>query len=258
MPPLQSPRGKVKAAVVLLLTFASGLVDIVGYLSIYHLFVANMTGDTVRVGQKLITGNGTELLLAGSVIGAFVAGSIVGRAVIEAGARKQVKRIAGVTLLMEAALILAVMWSYPVPASSLDPASDWGIIFSSLVLLASAMGLQTATLTHVGPLTIHTTFVTGMLNQLAESVSKWLFWLHDEWKRDAGWTSVLRRARNQSDLRTAGFMGAIWLCYALGSLSGTLLNSRWSVRSLSVPIVLLVLAAGVDRFRPLSLEEEQE
>jgi hypothetical protein len=29
------------------------------------------------------------------------------------------------------------------------------------------MGTQTATLTRIGPLTIHTTFVTGMLNKFA-------------------------------------------------------------------------------------------
>lgn len=40
-----------------LLTFVAGWVDIVGYLAVYHLFTANMTGTTVHLGHDLITGH---------------------------------------------------------------------------------------------------------------------------------------------------------------------------------------------------------
>ena len=255
MPAFQSPHQKAKAAVVLLLTFGSGMVDIVGYLNIYRLFVANMTGDTVRVGQTVITGDWNEFVLAGSVIVAFIAGSVVGRAVIEAGARKKIERIAGVTLLMEAALVLTVMLSYP--ASPLDHAAGAPGTQFSLVLLALAMGLQTATLTHLGPLTIHTTFVTGMLNQLAESLATWFFWLHDQWQQNLDWFDVLRRGWKRLEFQTATFMAVIWLCYAFGSVSGTWLNSHWRLYSLSIPVILLLFAAGIDQVQPISLEEEK-
>lgn len=51
-----------------------------------------------------------------------------------------------------------------------------GVILS---LFAGAMGIQTATLTRIGPLTVHTTFVTGRRNKLAQLVTRWIFLEHD-------------------------------------------------------------------------------
>jgi hypothetical protein len=33
---------------------------------------------------------------------------------------------------------------------------------------------------------------------------------------------------------------------------------HWSMRSLYVPVALLLIAAGIDQVRPLSLEEEKD
>ena len=41
------------------------------------------------------------------------------------------------------------------------------------------MGLQTATLTRIGPLTIHTTFVTGMLNKFAQLLAHGMYHAYD-------------------------------------------------------------------------------
>jgi hypothetical protein len=47
MPQVQHARHiSTKSAIALLLTFAAGCVDIVGYLAIYQIFTANMTGAT--------------------------------------------------------------------------------------------------------------------------------------------------------------------------------------------------------------------
>ena len=42
-----------KLFVALILTFVSGLVDIIGYLGIYHFFTAHLTGTTVQLGRGL-------------------------------------------------------------------------------------------------------------------------------------------------------------------------------------------------------------
>jgi hypothetical protein len=71
-------------------------------------------------------------------------------------------------------------------------------LFWSLATLAAAMGIQTATLTGIGPLTAHTTFVTGMINKLAALESS------------------KRRSSRQSEARSrAGsfpFCGLVLLC----------------------------------------------
>jgi uncharacterized membrane protein YoaK (UPF0700 family) len=43
-----------KSVVSLLLTFVAGVVDVVGYLAIYHIFTAHLSGRTVHLGRDLI------------------------------------------------------------------------------------------------------------------------------------------------------------------------------------------------------------
>jgi uncharacterized membrane protein YoaK (UPF0700 family) len=186
----------------------------------------------------------------------FVFGSIIGRSIIEVGARRKMRRVATITLLVEAFLILVLIWTTPLDVVH-QPESQARICWM-LALLASAMGVQTATLTRIGALTIHTTFVTGMLNKLAQSISQWLFWMHDEWGQHRDWAAWLRRSRQNTSASTAAFMLAIWVCYALGSLAGTWMSLEWSIRSLYLPAALLAMAAGIDQLRPLSLEEEKD
>ncbi|MGE5055893.1 MAG: YoaK family protein [Acidobacteriota bacterium] len=248
----QTARSKVKSGVSLMLTFSAGMVDIVGYIGVYHWFVAHMTGDTVHLGNQLATGKWSDAEKAGTIIGSFILGSILGRAVIEAGARKQQRAVASVTLLAEAALIFTFICirSFAVSAGAIPVAT----LLVLLALLAGAMGLQTATLTKIGPLTIHTTFVTGMLNKFAEAISEWFFWLYDERKTGKAWQeSTQHRA-----FRNARFMALIWFSYMLGSLFGTWTYSHWTVWVLYVPVAILLISAGIDQWRPLAIEEEKE
>ncbi len=127
-----------------------------------------------------------------------------------------------------------------------------------LFLLAAAMGLQTAGLTRIGPLTIHTTFVTGMLNKFAQAASQWIFWVHDQRGENASFLSVIRNSRDQPGFRNARLMAAIWVSYMTGAVAGTFMASRWSARALYLPVLILVGAVVVDQFRPLSIEEEKE
>lgn len=244
----QSARSKVKSRVALMLTFSAGMVDIVGYIGVYHWFVAHMTGDTVHLGNQLATGKWADAEKGATIIGSFILGSILGRAVIEAGARKQRRAIASVTLLAEAALIFTFICIRSFAASS-----DVSVLVL-LALLAAAMGLQTATLTKIGPLTIHTTFVTGMLNKFAEATSEWFFWLYDQRKRGTTWQG----SRQHRAFRNARFMALIWLSYMLGSVFGTWTYSYWSVWVLYIPVAILIISAGIDQWRPLAIEEEKE
>jgi uncharacterized membrane protein YoaK (UPF0700 family) len=250
-----SLRKKTKAVVALLLTFAAGIVDIVAYISVYHYFVAHMTGTTVHLGNKLVRSEWNDVAKSGIVILSFVAGSVVGRTVIEAGARAQRRTVASITLITEAFLVLSFMLIHHF-ATAQAPAQELRLstICALLAFLAAAMGLQTATLTRIGPLTIHTTFVTGMLNKFAQSVSQWLFWLHDHWAERFNITATVQ----PTAFRNALFMAAIWTSYLVGSVTGTVMDSKWSVAALFVPVGILLLSAGIDQVQPLSLEEELE
>jgi len=248
----QSARSKAKSAVALMLTFSAGMVDIVGYIALYHWFVAHMTGDTVHLGNQLVTGRWSDVEKAATIIGSFILGSILGRAVIEAGARKGQRAIASVTLLAEAALIFTFICIRSFALSS--DAIPGPTLLVLLALLAAAMGLQTATLTKIGPLTIHTTFVTGMLNKFAEAMSEWFFWLYDQRGTGDAW----HRSSHHRAFRNARFMALIWFSYMSGSVFGTWAYSHWSVWVLYLPVALLIVSAGIDQRRPLAIEEEKE
>jgi uncharacterized membrane protein YoaK (UPF0700 family) len=101
----QSSRVKAESAVALLLTFAAGLVDIVGFITLYHSFVAHMTGTTVHLDNRLVLGDWTQAAKAATVIASFVIGFAVGRAIIELGVRFRQRKVATISLS------LRLLWS---------------------------------------------------------------------------------------------------------------------------------------------------
>ncbi len=252
-------RKKTKSGIALLLTFAAGMVDIVAYISVYHVFVAHMTGTTVHLGNKLVTEQWSGTITSVVVLVSFVGGSVLGRSIIELGSRSHRRTVASITLMTEALLVLFFIWAFPAAASSLQSQSDplWQVCLF-LALLATAMGLQTATLTRIGALTIHTTFVTGMLNKFAQSVSQWMFWVHDNWRRYRRAHQAFRGSANHPDFRNAQLTAAIWFCYVVGSVTGTWMQSKWNASALYLPVALLIFSVAVDQMQPLSIEEETD
>lgn len=232
-----------KAAVALLLTFAAGSVDIIGFLSLYHTFTAHMTGLTVHLGQDITQAQTRDAFVLACTLAAFVIGSVFGRTMVEIGLRKKLRSAAAPSLTLEFLLLLTVALA--------GAESKWRV--GMLLLLAAAMGVQTATLTRVGPLTIHTTFVTGMLNKLAQLVSNALFLSYDE-VRGRHERSYLRRVLH----RQALFIFSIWVLYLTGAVVGTAMESAWGVRSLFLPAAVVLSVTILDQVYPLAIQEERD
>src|SRR5581483_6953918 len=98
-----------------------------------------------------------------------------------------------------------------------------------VALLAAAMGVQNAAVTHFSAITLHTGFVTGTLVKFAEYGAKYLSWLFDEIKTAPcgrgsvpGFVRVLRHSGRQDHFRLTVYLAAIWLCYVVGASCGTL------------------------------------
>lgn len=242
---------KRKMAVALLLTFSSGVVDTVGFLGIFRLFTAHVTGTTEHLGQSIVLGKGYEVIAASVVVGMFFLGSVFGRALVEAGGRRRFRRIASVTLTIEAAILAAVVAAKIAAGARAVPSGT----YIYLALLAAAMGVQTATLTRVGPLTVHTTFVTGMINKLAQLVSRILFRAYDFL---LGRATVEKRAEQSAESRHAIFIFSVWVFFVLGAVAGTASYLRWGIEALFVAIAGLAVGVATDLFAPLSIAEERE
>ncbi|HTU33489.1 MAG TPA: YoaK family protein [Candidatus Acidoferrum sp.] len=240
-------------AVALVLTISSGIVDVVGFLGVFNLFAAHLTGTTVHLGQGIVFREPEQVIAAFLIVVAFFLGSVVGRALIEAGARWRFRRIAGVTLAIEATMLAIVVASISTKMAGARPAPPGTYFY--LALVAGAMGMQTATLTRVGPLTVHTTFVTGMINKLAQLVSRILFRGYDFLR---GRDTIEKRAEQRAESRHAIFIFSIWVCYVLGAVAGSASYLRWGIQALFVAVAGLAVSIVTDLFAPLSVAEERE
>jgi uncharacterized membrane protein YoaK (UPF0700 family) len=158
-PPHVPPR--TLPGLMLALTFATGIVDAVGYLRLDQVFAGNMTGNVVILGMAA-TG-GTELPVLGPVlalvlflIGAALAGRVL-RTATPGWGRRCTALLGGVALVLAAtALGLAMVGP--------GTAAVRALMASSLAL---AMGAQAATARHLGVKDVTTVVVTSTLTGLA-------------------------------------------------------------------------------------------
>ncbi|MCY8581342.1 DUF1275 domain-containing protein [Bacillus haynesii] len=147
---------------LLLLCLTAGIVDVIGYLSIGHVFTANMTGNIVLLGLSIgnslhATAMYSLIALFGFIIGVIISAAIVG---------KQEKTFwpSGVTiaLAVEAAVLLLFA------CLTFFESSPHLLI----LLLSMAMGLQTTAARKLGIAGISTTVLTGTLANFFEDVTK--------------------------------------------------------------------------------------
>ncbi len=131
-------RGKV--AVALSLTSVGGFVDAVGYIALFEVFTANMSGNSVHVGMYLGQRNWMELLRPFCAIVSYVVGMALTRIAVGIAGRTGIRRIASFTLATEA-LLLAI-FAHARPAMHLGQIVDQrsAAYFSLVALLAFAMG----------------------------------------------------------------------------------------------------------------------
>jgi uncharacterized membrane protein YoaK (UPF0700 family) len=246
-----------KGVIALSLTAVGGFVDAVGYIALFQVFTANMSGNSVHVGLYLGHFDLRELARPACAIVSYVVGLTITRILLEAAGRSGVRRIASFTLAVEALLLL--LFARATPAMHLGQIVDQHspAYFALVALLAFAMGIQTATLTHIGALTVYTTFVTGTLTRFSEAFTRALFWVYDEAKT-ARFFDIVRRALRQDDVYDTAFFAAVWICYVVGAAGGALAKGRWELRALFVPAAVLLVFVAVDLVRPIAAQEQRK
>jgi uncharacterized membrane protein YoaK (UPF0700 family) len=157
--PVTSPLPQRRTvAALLLLTFATGLVDAVSVLVLGHVFVANMTGNAIFLGFLFVPGAGIDLTAAIVAFGGFLAGAIVGgRLVRMLGQRFRLWLT--VALGIEVALLLVLAALAGSGVLRYDDASKLILI----VGLALAFGLQNSTARQFGIQELYTTVLTSTI-----------------------------------------------------------------------------------------------
>lgn len=152
---------------LLILTWAAGNIDAIGYLGLGRVFTANMTGNTVLLGLHLGQEQGGAALLALVALLGFGVGLVMGALIVE--------RIRGTgawptavtwALALEAAMLAAFAVGTYLTASLREVHQTQALITVSAI----AMGIQSAAVRRLNVPGIATTYVTGTLTTAVTSL----------------------------------------------------------------------------------------
>jgi uncharacterized membrane protein YoaK (UPF0700 family) len=200
---------RIGILIAALLSASAGAVDIIAYLEFDHVFVANMTGNTVLFANALVGREFSSAVTHLLPIVTFLAGVVAARiwlAEIEQPASLRL----GFCLTLISGLWVLVAVLIP----------NLGVVL--IPILAFSVGAQNATLPEINKIPVNTAFITGNLEKLGEAIA-----------------SLFRKPANRDEgLKLLAF-GAIWTAYALGAGIGALSARQIGRHSLLVPAGIL-------------------
>lgn len=150
------------ALVLLGLTVVTGVVDAVSYIALGHVFVGNMTGNVVLLGFALAGAPGLSVTASLTAMVAFLGGASLGGAVSRRipGHRGALARtaVAAEVALLAAACAVALGAGEPIGGTRR---------YAIVVVLAVALGAQSAVARRIAVPDLTTTVVTVTLTALA-------------------------------------------------------------------------------------------
>jgi uncharacterized membrane protein YoaK (UPF0700 family) len=152
---------RMTVVALLLLTFATGLVDAVSVLELGHVFVANMTGNVIFLGFWLVPGSGIDMTAALVAFVCFVIGAVLGGRLarhLDGGVRRWLT----ITLGLEAVLLVTL--SILGGSGVLDYQDNEKLIL--IAGLAVTFGVQNVTARQFGIQELSTTVLTTTISGL--------------------------------------------------------------------------------------------
>ncbi|HEX4330314.1 MAG TPA: YoaK family protein [Burkholderiales bacterium] len=164
-PPARGAQGAL-LALLLVLTFNTGLVDAVSYLLLGHVFVANMTGNIILLGFSLAGVEDFSLPASLAALAVFAMGAALSGRIGLKGPAPQ-RRLLAYSLITEGVLI--ALATVPL-LLGMQPHEDF-VRYWLIVLLGLSMGVQTAMVRLLAVPDLTTTVLTLTLAGLAADSS---------------------------------------------------------------------------------------
>jgi len=147
---------------LVMMTLTTGLVDAFSYLTLGHVFVANMTGNIVFLGFALAGAQGFSITASLGAIAAFILGAAFGGRLNSRFARHRGQLLSVATfiqaLLLGASVVLAVLTPRLVSG---------GYRYALIGVLGIAMGLQNAVARQLAVPDLTTTVLTLTITGIA-------------------------------------------------------------------------------------------
>lgn len=231
-------RAEASRSLATALAGVGGFIDASGFLVLFGLFTAHMSGNTTGLGVAIGTGDWSSALERFFVIPVFVLATAGGVAWIESATRRARSvaardRAIVAVLGAEIAALVVFMVSGELLRHDAGFAVDSAGFFLVGTAAATAMGLQNAALRRVNVDSVHTTFVTGMLTEAAVALVTWWHVARDPEVEDE--PERLHRARTKALLDVS-----VWVTYLVGGCLGALLVARLGLGVVMLPVAVLV------------------
>lgn len=156
------PRDGFHLAMMLALTFSTGVVDAVGYLGLDRVFTGNMTGNVVILGMGLVGADDLPVLGPLLALGGFMLGAAMAGRVLAAAGPGWTRRT---TLLFS--IVSVVMLGVAGVLLGIDPDFPEAIGIVITTVLGGAMGIQAATARVIAVKDVTTVVVTSTITGLA-------------------------------------------------------------------------------------------
>lgn len=241
-----------QAWVALFLALVGGYVDAVGYLVLFKLFTAHMSGNSIGMTVAVGQGDWAEAFHRVFPIPIFVAGVLAGAALGEALHRRGVRSAVAAAFGLEVVLLglFIGVGTAVYRDGAVRPGAAWAFYLIA-ALPPLAMGLQNSALRRVGGLGVRTTYITGMLTNFAEETVQYAYWLRGRIAA-GGLRAGLAESRRQPAFRGMVLYFGIWLAYVAGGVAGALAELQWRLWALLVPLAALAGVAVADLIRPIS------
>jgi uncharacterized membrane protein YoaK (UPF0700 family) len=221
------------------LSAVAGYVDAAGFLSLFGLLPAHMTGDLVWAGAAVGHRADVGWMLRVAMMVLFIASVAVAAVAARVVRRRGQSPLASLLLLMT--LALGVFWA---AGTTLGPLINGPEALATLFISGAgvvAMGLQNALMREALGKLCPTTVMTGNLTQVTMELVELVFTSFDAPARRPD----LRRKEATARLKRFGLPIA---AFTAGALAGTFATTSFGFQSLAVP-TLASLALTLHSFR---------
>jgi uncharacterized membrane protein YoaK (UPF0700 family) len=223
------------APLAYLLAPVAGFVDAVGFITLAGIFVANMSGNTVRFAVDVGRGEWGDALTRGAPILLFVVGVAFAIGVVTAIGRRFTPSSLTPLLTVEIVLIAAFMLVGTLVYDGRLATTNSPRFYVLIPFAVIAMAIQTVALRRVAGVPVQTAYITSMLAFVGEEAVE----------------AVAGRGtpRGIEARRRIRIHGGVWLAYLAGGGIGALLAERGEYMALAVPLGVLVVVLTVARKR---------
>jgi uncharacterized membrane protein YoaK (UPF0700 family) len=204
--PLARPLLWPALVIAVLLAGLTGFVDAVAYDRFLGVFPANQSGNAVFLGTSIGGSPTATGWQSGTSMAAFALGIVAAELVRRRGARGP--RIGAWLLAGEFVLLASVVAiAGPIDGSHVIGGGEG---YALIVLTSMAMGVQTLVIRHVAGTSVVTTYQTGAIARMGESVSK-----------------VLTRAARLREQRELAVLLLVLATYVAGAAVGAAAPGTW-------------------------------